>query len=173
MIWRRCCVIARARHADLFAEMQAKGYRAVSDRRGQVVRRPTSTPPLAKNEKHDVDVVVDRLKVRADMGQRLAESFEAARAGMPKAAPLRGNGHARKSICFRPSLPARCAATRCRSWSRACSLQLAAWAPALRAMVWGMESLSIRSAWWPSPVLSLASGAVKGWDRRNQLLPIP
>ena len=33
---------------------------------------------LKKAEKHDIDVVVDRLKVRADVQQRLAESFEAA-----------------------------------------------------------------------------------------------
>jgi excinuclease ABC subunit A len=34
-------------------------------------------PTLKKNEKHDIDVVVDRLKTKADMKQRLAESFEA------------------------------------------------------------------------------------------------
>ena len=35
-------------------------------------------PKLKKAEKHDIDVVVDRLKVRPDVQQRLAESFEAA-----------------------------------------------------------------------------------------------
>ena len=66
----------KGEHAELFAEMQAKGYvRFRID--GQVVEA-ADLKPLAKNEKHDVDVVVDRLKVRADMGQRLAESFEAA-----------------------------------------------------------------------------------------------
>ncbi len=35
-------------------------------------------PKLKKNDKHTIDIVVDRLKVRADMKQRLAESFETA-----------------------------------------------------------------------------------------------
>ena len=35
-------------------------------------------PKLKKAEKHDIDVVIDRLKVRPDVQQRLAESFEAA-----------------------------------------------------------------------------------------------
>jgi len=35
-------------------------------------------PTLKKTEKHDIDVVIDRVKVRADLQQRLAESFEAA-----------------------------------------------------------------------------------------------
>jgi excinuclease ABC subunit A len=58
--------------------MQARGYvrfRIGSD--GQPVE-VAPTCPLKKNEKHDIDVVVDRLKVRPDMKQRLAESFEAA-----------------------------------------------------------------------------------------------
>src|SRR5690606_10099701 len=33
---------------------------------------------LKKTEKHDIDVVIDRLRARPDMQQRLAESFEAA-----------------------------------------------------------------------------------------------
>ena len=37
-----------------------------------------AVPKLTKSQKHNVDVVVDRLKVREDMRQRLAESFETA-----------------------------------------------------------------------------------------------
>src|SRR3954467_2599337 len=37
----------------------------------------SDTPALDKKFKHDIDVVVDRVVVRADIGQRLAESFEA------------------------------------------------------------------------------------------------
>src|SRR5690606_33169262 len=37
-----------------------------------------AAPKLEKNYKHSIDVVVDRLKVRADMKQRIAESFETA-----------------------------------------------------------------------------------------------
>ena len=40
--------------------------------------KSTPLPKLDKNKKHTIDVVVDRLKVRADVKQRLAESFETA-----------------------------------------------------------------------------------------------
>jgi hypothetical protein len=66
----------KGEHAELFADMQAQGY--VRFRiNGQIVEA-ADLKPLVKNEKHDIDVVVDRLKVKPDMQQRLAESFEAA-----------------------------------------------------------------------------------------------
>jgi excinuclease ABC subunit A len=42
------------------------------------VEAADALPKLKKTEKHDIDVVIDRLRTRADMKQRLAESFEAA-----------------------------------------------------------------------------------------------
>ena len=63
----------KGEHAELFAEMQAKGLCAVSDRRASGGGGRPQT--AGQNEKHDVDVVVDRLKVRADMGQRLAKAL--------------------------------------------------------------------------------------------------
>ena len=64
---------------ELFADMQAQGY--VRFRIGRTARRASSRPrlpKLKKTEKHDIDVVIDRLRVRPDVQQRLAESFEAA-----------------------------------------------------------------------------------------------
>ena len=62
--------------AEVFAQMQAQGFvRFRID--GQVVEL-ADLPTLEKKEKHDIDVVVDRLKVRPDMATRLAESFETA-----------------------------------------------------------------------------------------------
>ncbi len=61
---------------DVFATMQTLGY--VRFRVDGEVYEYDQLPPLKKNEKHDIDVVVDRLKVHPDMQQRLAESFEAA-----------------------------------------------------------------------------------------------
>src|SRR6478736_1156285 len=71
--------VARERKGEfteLFAEMQGQGY--VRFRVAGEVYEYENLPKLKKAEKHDIDVVVDRLKVRADMQQRLAESFEAA-----------------------------------------------------------------------------------------------
>ncbi|MFM2120117.1 MAG: excinuclease subunit, partial [Pseudomonadota bacterium] len=71
--------VARERkgeYAELFTRMQALGYvRFRVD--GQIVEA-SELPALERQEKHDVDVVIDRLKVRGDARQRLAESFEQA-----------------------------------------------------------------------------------------------
>ncbi|MBC7726338.1 MAG: excinuclease ABC subunit UvrA, partial [Microbacteriaceae bacterium] len=61
---------------DVFSEMQARGY--VRFRVNGQAYEFDQLPKLKKTEKHDIDVVIDRLKVRPDMQQRLAESFEAA-----------------------------------------------------------------------------------------------
>ncbi len=71
--------VARERKGEfeeLFAQMQAQGY--VRFRIDGAIVEPDRLPKLKKNEKHDIDVVIDRLKVRPDAQQRLAESFEAA-----------------------------------------------------------------------------------------------
>ena len=58
------------------AAMQAQGY--VRFRVDGAVVEADALPKLKKTEKHDIDVVIDRIKVRPDLQQRLAESFEAA-----------------------------------------------------------------------------------------------
>ncbi|MEO8858654.1 MAG: excinuclease ABC subunit UvrA, partial [Burkholderiaceae bacterium] len=70
--------------AELFAELQAKGY--VRFRVDDVAYEFDALPKLRKTEKHNIDVVIDRVRVReesdtagrAQLRQRLAESFEAA-----------------------------------------------------------------------------------------------
>ncbi|NEK55577.1 excinuclease ABC subunit UvrA, partial [Rhizobium leguminosarum] len=61
---------------ELFAQMQGLGY--VRFRVDGAILEHEMLPPLKKTEKHDIDVVIDRLKVRPDAQQRLAESIEAA-----------------------------------------------------------------------------------------------
>src|SRR2546426_4503190 len=61
---------------ELFSELRAQGF--VRLRVDGKVYDIDALPKLAKMHKHTVDVVVDRLKVRADLRQRLAESFETA-----------------------------------------------------------------------------------------------
>jgi excinuclease ABC subunit A len=67
--------------SELFADMQAQGFVRFRIGAGGVDRRIVEAgdlPKLRKNEKHDIDVVIDRLRARPEMKQRLAESFEAA-----------------------------------------------------------------------------------------------
>ena len=66
---------------ELFTQMQAQGFvrfRVGSGGGARQVVEATELPKLKKTEKHDIDIVVDRLRARPEMKQRLAESFEAA-----------------------------------------------------------------------------------------------
>ncbi|MGI9134777.1 MAG: excinuclease ABC subunit UvrA, partial [Rhodoferax sp.] len=67
---------------ELFAQMQAQGF--VRFRINATTYEGDALPALKKTEKHDIDVVIDRIRVRAGhdadpaLRQRLAESFETA-----------------------------------------------------------------------------------------------
>lgn len=66
----------KGEYVDLFAELQAKGYARA---RVDGVVHPLAEPPkLKKQEKHTIEVVVDRLTVKAGAKQRLTDSVESA-----------------------------------------------------------------------------------------------
>ncbi len=165
----------KGEHAELFEDMQARGY--VRFRIDGEVREVTDLPALKKNEKHDIDVVIDRLKVRPGMAQRLAESFEAAlRFADGKAiawemdsggADAAGHAQPPKEHLFSAKFAC-----------PVCSYSL----PELEPRLFSFNSpvgacpscdgLGAVTVFDPErivafPTLSLASGAVKGWDRRN------
>lgn len=71
--------VVRARkgeHLNLLGELRSQGY--VRIRVNGTVYELDDVPALDKNKKHTLEVVVDRIKVRPDQQQRLAESFETA-----------------------------------------------------------------------------------------------
>ena len=149
---------------ELFADMQAQGYvRFRID--GQVVEA-TELPKLKKTEKHDIDVVIDRLKVRPDMQQRLAESFEAAlRLADGRAIAHEMDTGAEHVFSSKFACPV-------------CSYSLSELEPRLFSFnspvgaCPSCDGIGQVSAFDPGrvvafPSLSLAAGAVKGWDRRN------
>ncbi len=150
--------------ADVFAEMQAHGY--VRFRINGTAYEFDDLPKLKKNEKHDIDVVIDRIKVRTDMQQRLAESFEAAlRLADGKAIALEMDTGQEHLFSAKFSCPV-------------CSYSLSEMEPRLFSFnspvgaCPSCDGLGHREFFDPSrvvafPSLSLASGAVKGWDRRN------
>jgi excinuclease ABC subunit A len=150
--------------ADLLQDMQSRGY--VRFRIGGEVVEADAVPKFKKNEKHDIDVVVDRLRTRAEFKQRLAESFEAAlRIADGRAIALEadtGQEHLFSSTFGCP----------------VCSYSLPELEPRLFSFnspvgacpaCDGLGQVTVfdaeRVVAFPS--LSLASGAVKGWDRRN------
>ena len=66
----------KGEYVDLFAELQSKGYARV--RVDGVVHPLTEPPKLKKQEKHTIEVVVDRLTVKATAKQRMTDSVETA-----------------------------------------------------------------------------------------------
>jgi excinuclease ABC subunit A len=150
--------------ADVFAEMQAQGY--VRFRVDGTACEFDELPKLKKTEKHNIDVVIDRIKVRPDMQQRLAESFEAAlRLADSKAIALEMDTGKEHLFSAKFSCPV-------------CSYSLSEMEPRLFSFnspvgaCPSCDGLGHREFFDPArvvafPTLSLASGAVKGWDRRN------
>ena len=160
--------------AELFADMQARGYvRFRVD--GQIVEAQ-DLPVLKKNEKHNIDVVIDRLRNRPETQQRLAESFESAlRAADGRAIALEmpadgdGKGEATRGREHLFSSKFACPV---------CSYSLPELEPRLFSFNAPMgacphcDGLGVMTVFDPErvvafPSLSLAGGAVKGWDRRN------
>jgi len=66
----------KGEHVHVFSELKTSGY--IRARVNGIVTELDYPPELEKNKKHNIEVVIDRLKIRADMQQRLAESFETA-----------------------------------------------------------------------------------------------
>tara|TARA_R110001592_G_scaffold104289_3_gene293487 strand:+ start:1971 stop:4829 length:2859 start_codon:yes stop_codon:yes gene_type:complete len=66
----------KGEHLHTFEKLRSQGF--VRARINGIVTDLDDLPTLDKNKKHSIEVVVDRFKVRDDIGQRLAESFETA-----------------------------------------------------------------------------------------------
>jgi excinuclease ABC subunit A len=165
----------KGEHVELFEEMQAQGFIRFRVRSGggtaneevAKIYDVDSLPKLKKNDKHTIDVVVDRLKVRADMKQRLAESFETAlRLADGRAIALEMDTDKEHLFSSKFACPI-------------CSYSLQELEPRLFSFNNPMgacpecDGLGQITFFDPKrvvahPSLSLAAGAVKGWDRRNQ-----
>ena len=151
--------------ADVLAQMQALGYvRFRID--GQIVDA-AELPPLEKNDRHDIDVVIDRLKVRPDARQRLAESFEAAlRLADGRALVVEMDSATEHLFNARYACPQ-------------CHYSISALEPRMfsfnapQGACPECNGLGTVDAFDPErvvafPSLSLAGGAIKGWDERNE-----
>ncbi len=155
----------KGEQVDLFEELKAQGF--VRVRVDGETYELDAAPKLAKNNKHNVDVVIDRLKVRADMKQRIAESFETAlRLADGKALAVEMDSSKEHLFSAKFSCPV-------------CDYSLAELEPRLFSFNNPMgacpkcDGLGQISFFDPKrvvafPHLSLASGAIKGWDKRNQ-----
>ncbi|CAG0990821.1 UvrABC system protein A [Burkholderiales bacterium] len=165
MILAPVVVSRKGEQVELFEELRARGF--VRLRIDGKVCDIDALPRLAKSQKHTVEVVVDRLKVRAEMKQRLAESFETAlRSGEGRVILAETESGREHLFSARYACPV-------------CNYALAELEPRLfsfnnplgacaRCDGLGQVSFFDPRRVVALPHLSLASGAIKGWDRRNQ-----
>ena len=165
----------KGEHLDLFEELQAQGFVRVrirteghGDRAGEIVELD-QVPPLNKQQKHSIDVVVDRLKVSDGARQRLAESLETAlnlANGRVIAQPMDEG-------------PDRALAFSSRFGCPVCNWSLPELEPRLFSFNNPLgacpecDGLGHTLFFDPArivqfPNLSLGAGAIRGWDRRNQ-----
>ena len=217
MILAPLIVGRKGEQADLFDELRAQGF--VRLRIDGRVCEMDNLPKLNRNVKHTIEVVVDRLRVRPDAKQRLAESFETAlrhadgrviaaqlveedgekwKEGTLSPDPSPGGRGRQGSLSPDPSPGGRGEASngpdgrdrsRGEKWVEhlfsakfacpVCSYSLPELEPRLFSFNNPMgacprcDGLGTVSFFDPKrvvafPDLSLASGAIKGWDRRNQ-----
>ena len=129
--------------------------------------RSRRSRPLNKNFKHDIEVVVDRLVVGADLGNRLANSFETA-LGLADGIAITENADTRRARrSSRRNSPARCRALRSPRSSRGCSRSTTRSAPARPAT--GSAPSSISTPTWSCTTTAAActSGAVSPWSHSS------
>ncbi|MGA8147443.1 MAG: excinuclease ABC subunit UvrA [Gallionellaceae bacterium] len=165
MILSPLVVERKGEQLDLFDELRAQGF--VRLRVNGTVYEMDKLPKLAKNKKHTVEIVVDRLKVSMEAKQRLAESFETAlRHADGRALAVEMDSGKEHLFSAKFACPI-------------CNYSLPELEPRLFSFNNPMgacprcDGLGNISFFDPKrivafPTLSLSSGAIKGWDRRNQ-----
>ncbi|MCD9028317.1 excinuclease ABC subunit UvrA [Luteimonas sp. BDR2-5] len=167
--WMLLAPVVRERkgeHAQVFEQLRAQGY--VRVRVDGELYEIDALPTLALRQKHTIEAVIDRFKVRDDIKQRLAESFETALKlgdGMASVRSIDDPSAEPQLFSSKYSCPV-------------CDYAL----PALEPRLFSFNSpvgacptcdgLGVSEFFDPDrvvvhPELSLAAGAVRGWDRRN------
>jgi len=155
----------KGEHLHLFEKLRAQGFIRV--RVDGIITDIDDVPELDKNKKHDIEVVVDRFKVRDDIKLRLAESFETAlelAEGLASIAWMEGE-HDEVLFSSKYACPI-------------CDYALKELEPRLFSFnnpagaCPSCDGLGVRQFIDPELViqdeeLSLGEGAIRGWDRRN------
>ena len=154
----------KGEHNKLFDEWRAQGFLRV--RINGTVYEIDDIPPLDPKGKNTIEVVVDRLKIRPDIGLRLAESFETAlRLADGRAFVVNMDDGTTHTFSAKHACPI-------------CGYALAELEPRLFSFNNPVgacptcDGLGVKQFFDPqkvivNPELSLAAGAIRGWDRRN------
>jgi excinuclease ABC subunit A len=160
----------KGEHAEVFEQLRGQGFvRARIDGR---VHELDALPKIDPKKKHTIEVVVDRLRIRADAQQRLSESLETAlklAGGMARLAPYEADkiGKPEDETLF----SARQACPECGYSVAALEPKMFSFnSPAGACPT--CDGLGLKDFFDPKrvvayPHLSLAGGAIKSWDRKN------
>ncbi len=156
----------KGEHVQVFEQLRAQGF--VRARVDGEIHELDAVPPLALRQKHTIEALVDRFRPKPDIKQRLAESFETALRlgeGIALLVDMDAPDAAATIFSSRYSCPI-------------CDYSL----PELEPRLFSFNSpigacpscdgLGVSQFFDPArvvvhPELSLAAGAVRGWDRRN------
>ena len=163
----------KGEHLHVFQELLGNGF--IRARVDGIVVDLDHPPELEKNKKHSIEAVVDRLKVRKDMNQRLAESFETALEladGIARVSFIDGKEKDSKEknaddLIF----SARYACPECGYSISELEPRMFSFNNPAGACE-DCDGLGVKQYFDPDMViqnteLSLAEGAIRGWDRRN------
>ncbi|MDH1008179.1 excinuclease ABC subunit UvrA [Pseudomonas nicosulfuronedens] len=155
----------KGEHLAVFEEMRAQGF--VRARVDGKLYELDEVPKLDKKLKHSIDIVVDRFKVRGDLQQRLAESFETAinlADGIALVAPMDDEEGEEMIFSARFACPI-------------CGHSISELEPKLFSFnnpagaCPTCDGLGVKQFFDARRVvngeLTLAEGAIRGWDRRN------
>ncbi|HEY4973037.1 MAG TPA: excinuclease ABC subunit UvrA, partial [Steroidobacteraceae bacterium] len=156
----------RGEHAQLLAELAGQGF--VRVRIDDVVHEIDAAPALDPKRKHTIEAVVDRFRVRPDAAQRLAESFETAirlssglvRVVFPDNAALAPMLFSSRHACPECGFSVPTLEPRMFSFNNPAGA-----CPTCDRL--GFQEFFDPERVVVHPHLSLAGGAVRGWDRRN------
>ncbi len=159
----------KGEHLQTLAELRSQGFvRARIN--GQIIELD-QVPELDKKKKHTIEAVVDRFKVRTDMAQRLAESFETAlnlADGVVRVAWMDDETNTNNNDMV---FSAKFACPHCGYSIAELEPRLFSFNNPFGACP-SCDGLGVKQFFDPARVvhnsdLSLASGAIRGWDRRN------
>jgi len=155
----------KGEHLHLFSQLRSQGF--VRARIDGIVTDLDETPALDKKKKHTIEVVVDRLKTREDLKTRLADSFETATSLSDGIASISFMDEDQDDLVF----SSRFACPQCGHSIAELEPRLFSFnnpAGACNAC----DGLGLNQFFDVNNVvlddeLSLAEGAIQGWDRRN------
>ena len=161
----------KGEHAQLFDELRAQGY--VRVRVDGNVYPINEVPVLELRRNHTIEVVIDRFKVRPDLKQRLAESFETALIlsdGLALLSPMEEE-EVESAATTERLMSSRFSCIHCDYSLQEVEPRMFSFnnpngaCPSCDGL--GMAQFFDPDRVVSNPQVSLAGGAVRGWDRRN------